>query len=243
MQFYKYMSALSLFDMILNSRLYFHPIHMFEDQWEGVPVPREEGALREYVERMKARNDLLGSLPVEMLHVGRFTSWASCWHEAERESVAMWKIYAGTGQGCCIIADRAKTIELLTVNPEMQHFSVKYVDRDSHSGLSVPFPPLHHSAQYKDLAYDYEREYRFLLQSKLTLKRTVLPDKSIWTQPDIEVSRLKTGTYVPFDLERVVERIVISPFLKPHEREVIAKVASRLFASTVTVETSSLSVR
>lgn len=242
MQLFKYMSTLALFDLILNRRLYFHPLHMFEDLWEGVPLPREEDTLREY------GNKWLSNWPdsnifCNMLQLGRVTSCVSCWHTAEDESIAMWKIYAGTGQGCCLVADRDKAIDCLVKEPGMIHFPVQYVNRESHVGLETELPPLYHSAQFKDLAYFYEQEYRFLLFSDPVLRRTEMTDGAIWTEPDLEKSKLTAGRYVNFDYSELSGHILISPFLKKHEKEIMVAMVSRVCDKAIPIGISRLAVK
>ena len=243
MRLFRYMSAVALFDIIMNERLYFHPLHGFEDQWEGVPLEREREALRKFGERNHPKDDLMRGVYANLLDLGRSTIWASCWHEADDESMAMWKIYAGTSQGCCIVADKAKTISSLTAEPGLIHFPVQYVDRESHMGLEVELPATYHSAQFKDLAYRFESEYRFLLLGDIALTKTHMPDGSLVTQPDFLASQVRTGRYLRFVLPVALEQIILSPFLKKHEQDVIKQLIARLLGTSIKVDVSRLLVK
>ena len=213
---------------------------MFEDQWEGVPLASEHQALLKIGQTTSPEGDPMRETFSRLAELGRYTLAASCWHQADTESMAMWKIYSGTGQGCCIVAEMDWMITTLSRDPGLTHFPVTYVNRDSHFSLDVPLPPLHHSARYKDEAYTYENEYRFVKSGPILTKRSTQSDGSIWTEPDFEASTLRAGMYVPLLLEPSNVRILLSPFLKPHELGIIKRAVSLVTRYEIQVDVSRL---
>jgi hypothetical protein len=240
MQLRKYMSSNSLFDLIIKRRLYFHPLYLFEDATEGSPLSSDVNALREFSSAIN-----LGYSLESLLSIGRVVSSVCCWHRAEHESVAMWKIYAGTGQGCCIIADEKLLVSTLSKEQGVKHFPVEYVDKDSHVSISTPIPHLEHSARFKSREYDFEREYRFLhIESKAIKTKTRKEnDGSMITEPDLVQSTILKGRYVNFDWGVIGLRVLVSPYLAQHEQETISNVVEILSQGSLKVERSTIKVR
>lgn len=232
------MSLFALVDMLKNNRMYFHPLHMFEDQWEGVPLLREETALRNFA----LRNNLEPEHYLHQLRLGRDINCVSCWHQSEDESIAMWKIYSGTGQGCCFVADMEEMINLFTSQRNIQHFSIKYVNRIEHFELVTPLPPIFHSAQFKDSAYSYENEYRFLICTCPALREPICLE-SIADRVDRECKKALEGQYIDFDASSVSGQILISPFLKQFEQKIMFDLLSPYCKGAMQINVSRLAIK
>jgi hypothetical protein len=235
----KYMSSMALLDLFMNRRLYFHPLHKFEDQWEGLPTPRELATLLaawppsdDYMtEEDKGSFFLLGR------HVGA----ACCWHEGDGESIAMWKIYAGTGQGCCVVGQKEALIAAVGGSRGFTHFPVQYVDRDTHVSVNVPLPSLGYFAQFKDCAYESEKEYRFIHLGEIKTKQERREDGALITKPDYQQT-LSQGVYLTAEPEKLIEKVILSPFLRGYEEGVIRQVIEVVTSGKIRVERSRLKV-
>jgi hypothetical protein len=234
------MSVFSLFDMILKKHLYFHPLHLLEDDWEGLPLPLDEKLLTDY-ELSRSGDPELAAIHVDLLRVGRYTGCVSCWHQAEIETMAMWKIYAGNAHGCCVIVNKDQMTSWAE-SLSIVHFPVTYVDRNTECKIKNPVSPLHYSATYKHKAYEYEQEYRFWETSEIE-PMSYMKEGAYYTKPDISKSKIEKGIYAEFDLATVVDRIMVSPFLANFEQDTIVKIVERLCGASIAVGPSTLAVK
>ncbi len=64
-----------------------------------------------------------------MTQSGRRDFYVNCWHAADHESVAMWKIYGAPGAGVAIVSNGARLETALDANDEQLHLgAVRYRD-------------------------------------------------------------------------------------------------------------------
>ena len=95
---WRYMNLHKFVWMISKKQLWFTPISLFEDEFEGrVPPPMLERA-RVYFER---RGQLESHFPNHrrQLEQVRHHFYVSCWHIGEVESLEMWRNYCGSRDG------------------------------------------------------------------------------------------------------------------------------------------------
>jgi hypothetical protein len=190
-----------------NSRLYFAASTQFTDRFEGAtavlppdfPVdPRFQEM--EYVERA--------------FFALRKLMKISCWHRAEYESDAMWKLYAEQSKGVaiCTTADRIKAAaKPFRLQPnygveELWAGPVTY-----HDLMEVRLRPLGKTIYFsKHKAFSWEKEFRLLIS--LEMASEFVPGTP------------EGGIEVWFDLDVLVDHIVLGPELSPAERDrIIAK--------------------
>ena len=132
----------------------------------------------------------------------------NCWHANEHESAAMWRIYLKSDEGVAIQA----TVERLegafeSAAEDLYIGAVRYLDYEHDPALDGselgPF-------FCKRKAYEYEREVRLV-------RRTGKAGKD----------RRKGGHYLTCDLDRLIERVVVSPTAPPWFAELVRSVTHR----------------
>lgn len=143
--------------------------------------------------------------------------FVNCWHGAETESAAMWKLYAEDSFGISIISNFDRLTSALSAAPEsIMCGSVKYIDYDNERlDLSNGFI----TTVTKRLSFAHEREVRLLYWD------TSIGDESVvtlWNGEPRVMSMAKShadhekilppaGRAFPCDLEQLIAEIRIAP--------------------------------
>ncbi|MFT3838874.1 MAG: DUF2971 domain-containing protein [Myxococcaceae bacterium] len=161
MDFTKYVA------MLREGALYFTRADQLPDPYEG---RREAGRLLQ-----EPQED-------DRLHRSVFLS---CWHQNEKESAAMWRIYLGSDEGVAIKTSVEQLRHSLAATPVRLHVGkVAYLDEPPERDELDPFFT-------KRQSFDYERELRVLWRS--------------------ERESDERGRYLPADLEALVSQVVVPP--------------------------------
>lgn len=142
----------------------------------------------------------------------------NCWHRADYESDAMWKLYAGQSKGIaiCSTPDRIRAsfrpfrlspnfgIEDLWAGPVCYRDLIR--ERIKPDTLRRFF--------YKHQAFSWEREFRLAISLRLA--------------EELGVAVPELGVEVVVDIDALVERIMLGPALPEPDRELIVQHAKRL---------------
>ena len=134
------------------------------------------------------------------------------WHLNEFESDAMWKLYSGEGQGIAIqsTVGHLKNSLKKYKRDKIYMYKVKYVDYDDYwmaeHNLAIFF--------YKRKSFQHENEFRAVIQ-KVSL---IDPVNCI---PLDKMPFKDGGLYVPVDLEKLIEKVYLSPTCPDWQRELI----------------------
>jgi hypothetical protein len=140
-------------------------------------------------------------------------SFVSCWHESDIESVALWKIYAGS-EGALAIQSTVGALqsifpEVTTANGDVLVNQavrrVQYIDyRTEHPYLNDFMGPL----CYKRRAFAYEQEIRVIRQEFPTGPANNRPGgRAIKMGPPPE----HQGIEIPVDLTKLIEAVHLAP--------------------------------
>ena len=191
--------------------LYFASARQFEDQFEGAVALMPPGFP---VDPRYA--DLDGSEHA-FEQLKRLTK-VSCWHRADYESDAMWKLYADKHKGIaiCTTPERIRAAaEPFRLKPEYGHEdlwcgNVSYVDL-----LRVRMRRLDMLDRffYKHKAFEWEREFRLAI--------------SVRHAEESGVNVPEFGISVSFDLNILVDKIFLGPSLEAHEIVLVRSAADR----------------
>lgn len=158
-------------------------------------------------------NRLLGELEFGG-RIARRTTFLSCWHEAEHESEALWRIYGGdTGQAVAIRTTFERLRMSLGDDLYIDIGRVRYVD------LEKSFSDINEAFFRKRKAFEHEREVRAVIR--------------IYNYPP------ENGFLRTIDIEELIERIYISP-LAPHWYQDVVTEAVNRFGCKAEVMTSRL---
>lgn len=88
-------------------------------------------------------------------------TYISCWHLGERESMAMWEIYAARGRGLAVRTTMSRLVQALSYDEgSVVGSTVSYVDK---SETYIPEGNLFSSFVQKHDAYEYENEFRLMI--------------------------------------------------------------------------------
>lgn len=198
---WRYMNLTKFLWMLQRSALYFSRSDLMGDPFEGhyskvtalsedsfVAAQMTDPVFAEMGEAVHRRNfrKIISDVPKEKL-----TLFVNCWHMNERESWAMWKLYASQDEAICI----QSTFKVLEQQLPDKAFlgAVKYIDYDrQYINVTDTFQYIVH----KRTSFEHERELRAVLWKPIS--------------EDIELLN-NSGMVVPIDLNRLIENIFISP--------------------------------
>lgn len=138
----------------------------------------------------------------------RGSHFVSCWHSADSENDAMWKVYAGRGAGVAITTKP----ELLISGPIDSAWKPSIIDVEYSydpaqcSTASIP-ETIEELIGRKRFVFEHEKETRAVL--------TVNPDFL-----DGE-KRISDGVGIAYDLSAMLQEIIISPYASAMDMETI----------------------
>jgi hypothetical protein len=141
--------------MISRKQLWFSPLSLFEDKFEGeVPAPMLARAYAYFERRGSAEPDYAHHLAELKKLKQRF--YVSCWHLAERESRRMWEEYCGARNGVVL----KTTYERLKASVAGLPIGlVEYIEHGNFQDPKFGFKPLY-SAWLKLPKFTHENEVR-----------------------------------------------------------------------------------
>lgn len=146
---------------------------------------------------------------------GRRQFYVNCWHAAEHESVAMWRIYASPGAGVAIVSNGGRIETALAPEPRQIHLgAVRYVDPTIvEIGTQNTFDTL----MVKRSSYSYEQEVRLVHWDTEDhhdpLANFAWNEETMRFNDIIDDPRpLTPGISCQCDLDTLIERVIVSPF-------------------------------
>ena len=187
--------------------MYFAAASQFDDEFEGaVAVQVDEGPNDPRYSEMERTE-------MAFFELKRLTK-ISCWHVAEYESDAMWKLYAGQNKGVavCTTPERIRgAFKPFRLRPDcgvedMWAGPVTYMDltkvRMTNIGMLQRF-------FYKHRAFESEREFRLVISLRMA--------------EEFGVKVPEHGISVEVDLDRLVNRIVLGSTTSTEQRKQIVR--------------------
>jgi hypothetical protein len=195
---WRYMDLPRYLSILLNKSLWFSVPSCFEDPWEGRFPPSHSDPYRSKL-RMK-RNGIQDCEIEELLrfqnsdYVKKIVEEKRndfaflCWHESEKESLALWKLYAKDPIGIAIVTtiDKLKA-SVATTCEDIFIGRINYIDRNSSTLDEIVNC---NRFTWKDSSYSYENEVRAASRMSPSSSR---------------------GIYIPVDINVLIENIFISP--------------------------------
>ena len=187
---WRYIDLHKLIDLATNKVLHFTRTDKFTDPFEGVTyqliveryLAKISTVTNSSIDKaLRDRHNTNNILTLENYEtqsaIKQKTQFINCWIRSQRESIAMWNLYSNRDS----IAIRAKPKELtdyfrrnLKLKPEFypdHEFicgSVKYLKLNPPNVYEAPALPIYSSFK-KDVAYDYEKEFRLLIATPTSL--------------------------------------------------------------------------
>lgn len=193
---WKYLSLEGFIWILQNKALWFSNVNRFEDPFEGTFVDQVRTGL----------NSVVATIPFT---IGRRSNpedeknslLVHCWHMSEEESYAMWKIYSDVEIGIALKTTFGKlTSSLQNEGREVFAGKVNYERRSQAAIRTNSFQ----SFLRKDPVFSFENELRFLV-----------------TNENDPINGYSSGKAFPFAPTKGLIEILISPYSKPWQRELI----------------------
>jgi hypothetical protein len=209
---WKYFKLKRFISTLETGLLHFASANQFVDRFEGaVAVQTIEAPIDPRYAEMEPAEKAFYELK-------RLTK-LSCWHRADYESDAMWKLYAGESKGIalCTTPERMRdALKPFRLKPEygsedLWAGPVEYVDltqvRMKEVGMLNRF-------FYKHRAFAWEREFRLAISLRIA--------------EEFGVDVPKDGIYIEADLDVLIERVILGSTTSPEERELVTQQVERL---------------
>ena len=213
-QLWRYYSTERFLELLNSSTLYFAAATQFEDPFEGSvsvvsPEFKVDPRYKEMEEDEKAFYELK-----------RLTK-ISCWHRANYESDAMWKLYALKRKGVAICTSPEQINLAITpykTKPEHEEEqlyggAVKYVDLASVRLKTSMLETFYH----KHMAFEWEKEFRLAISLRMA--------------EEFGVNIPENGIEVKTNLIDLISRIILGPELTEEDKEKIIQTTKRIGVS------------
>ena len=191
---WRYMSFTKFASLLTKRALFFARADKLGDPFEGSIPQLTIQAIHDDTTLGEHKNTL-----ILMLRNRPRYPLINCWHENETESDAMWKLYAGHGEGIAIRTTYRSLRESLIGKELVSVEKVEYVDYDTtHVQLSDPL------AQFmkKRRSFAHEREVRAVIEHLYFRDNQIIVDG-----PDT----CDVGIYHDIDLDKLVQDIFLPP--------------------------------
>jgi hypothetical protein len=166
-----------------------------------------------------------------MTKSGRRDYYVNCWHAADHESAAMWKIYGSPGAGVAVVTNGGRLEDSLAANDEELYLgAVRYKDpRSFQIGTSNAFDNI----MSKRACYDYEQEVRLVHwhtgEFHDVLANFSWNEQSMRFEDLIEDTRpIRPGMSLSCEIDVIVEKVIVSPFAPSWYEPMIDRVRERL---------------
>ena len=224
---WRYMDFTKFVSLLDTQSLYFARADRLGDPFEG-SFSKANVALRpilyegEILESAAARENLASIL--KAMHQ---ITLINCWHEADHESAAMWRLYSREHDGIAVKTNFNALNRSFTCSDAIYIGKIDYVDYDT------AFIPEGNSLSrflYKRRSFEHENEVR-----AITVK---IPDGGVSREWPQETG--VTGSYFAVDLSLLIEEVIVAPYADSWFLELVRAVATR-YGLTAPVSRSGLS--
>ena len=195
-QLWRYFGTERFLELLSTSSLYFAAATQFEDNFEGAVAIQDADFP---VDPRYAKPDPTETAFEELKRLTKI----SCWHIANFESDAMWKLYANLKKGIAITTTPERLKKALTpyrIKPEYAAErtycgNVTYVDLLAERLKTGMLPRFY----YKHRAFEWEREFRLAI--------------SLRSAEEFGVNVPEKGISVQLDLNELIDKIYVGPAL------------------------------
>ena len=209
---WRYMDFTKFVSLLETQSLFFASADKLGDPFEGA-YSKVNVALRPMLYEGKIPESALRLWAAFAKETRRFTK-ISCWHEADHESAAMWRLYSREHDGIAIKTDFKSLNQSFTCSDSIFIGKVKYVDYDR---TFIPegstfFPYLH-----KRQSFEHEREVRAITQN--------LPVRDGKIDLSQEVSVI--GAYYTVNISLLIKEVIVAPYADDWFVKLVQLVAAR----------------
>lgn len=224
---WRYLDFTKFISLLNKEALYFRRSDKLEDPFEGsLPLPNFLLRNRELTYDFPKANqsELIREISLDA-EVFKKLIFINCWHISKHESAAMWKAYLKSEEGVAIQSTFHRLIESFSIDREYIQYigKVSYIDYDSekarpHNNAYAPF--LH-----KRKSFEYEKELRVLLKPPI-YEIGQGEVRELFGVRNIEKWQ-NTGFEIRVDLDKLIDRIYVSPKAEDWFKKVVESVLTR----------------
>lgn len=208
---WRYLKTERFISLVNSSSLYFAAATQFTDPFEGAVavMPPDFPVDPRYSELNHGER--------AFKELKRLTK-VSCWHRADYESDAMWKLYAGQSKGVAICT----TLERIRAAARPFRLAPEYGTEDLFGGIVeyVDLVQVRMKANmldrffFKHKAFSWEREFRLAISVRMA------------EEFGVQVPEL--GVQLSVDLDALIEKIILGPSLDSMEQGAILGAAAKV---------------
>ena len=197
---WRYMNLEKFFDLITSSELYFTNVSKLSDKYEGtIPKKNYYRLQKQLGSQGKSIEEILYELELlkQKVDIFRELTLVNCWTLATHESYALWKIYLGGAKGGIAIKTTASRI-------------VDSINKSSESNDEEIYFSI---VEYNDYIDDIESQFQWITRKSNFYKfedeaRLIIFHK----ERDQPKYNIKGGRRYKVNIDRLIDRIYISPF-------------------------------
>ncbi|WMW24367.1 hypothetical protein RE474_09720 [Methanolobus sediminis] len=193
---WRYLDFTKFVSLLDTSSLFFCRSDKFSDPFEG-SMPIVNVKLRQ---ELVPANRIAAAAQYETFGK-RFRKFVhlNCWHINEYESEAMWKIFLKSAEGVAIQTTIGKLKKCFHVSDiDVLIGNVQYIDYSTHK---IPQNELLAPFFYKRKSFEHEKELRAMCFLERDTVSSEMLDEDV---PEI-------GSYVPVDLDILIDKLFVSP--------------------------------
>lgn len=198
---WRYIDFTQFVSILENQELWFSSVAEFFDPFEGA-LPK--AALHDLADGLRDEVAEPDRIVARMYDALRYMTYASCWHQRDHETAAMWQLYQDRGKE---VAIRTTVQDFQAALPDTTNITmgcVSYEKYDDARDFTVTrVSPFFH----KRPSFAHEREYRAII-SEFEVAEGARIDAEYVDKIDRETS---PGRPVPVDPERLIREVVVSP--------------------------------
>jgi len=150
----------------------------------------------------------------------------NCWHINEKESAAMWKIYANRGYGIAI-QTTLKNLKESFINNQYNIYGAKitYLNYDTEV---QPWGNAFYPYVYKRRFFDYDKEFRLFCAQIIT------------SNGEMKFEEIMHGACHPVELDRILHDVYLAPDTKGWVIELMESLLSKYNFQNVVIHQSEL---
>lgn len=203
---WRYLSLPKYISLLSSNELYFSRLDLLADDYEGSLTEQTIDVI-EFGLKLQGMPDAMVDISTAFAE-SRKSTYVCCWHANEHESEAMWRLYAGADEGIAIQTSYAALVESIADQPEVYVGLVKYIDYKS--GM-FPSGNMFEPVMHKRMSFAHEREARFA-----------------WHSPPQPGAQGQEYLTMPWDTERHIHQIYVSPYSKSYFFESVRTVTEKI---------------
>ena len=227
---WRYLDLPKLLDLLQTRSLHFARIDTLDDPYEATLPMGNAMANKATISELlsfpdsKQNPDQLRALFEKGTHLSRQTMFVNCWHEANQESPALWRLYASAKGSVAIQSTYGRLASVLS--EDVYVGLVRYLD--FHSPFQgLPIGNVLHAPMYKRQEFSHEKEVRAVMWD--------MKDHTGEISTELTAKR-PLGRKLSVDLGELVESISLQPTMPEWMATSIEELTNRYGLTTKVVQ-------